>query len=157
MLLPVCCCALLLLHSRAWPVRWGWRADSARCIQSTSRCIVHRAHGIAAQAKLHLGKCYRDGKGTAADERLAREVRRAAAACGVRHTACDMRPLRDVDGRRPARGGHFAPRLSPTRGTTRACLRAHTAAMPQAFKEAAELEVPEAFFVLPRLPLPCPG
>jgi hypothetical protein len=73
--------------------RLAWRAGGLRSLHSVD-VALHRAscawHRRAAQAKLHLGKCYRDGKGTAVDERLAREVRRAAAARSMRPTACGV-------------------------------------------------------------------
>ena len=146
MLLPVWCCVLLLLHSRAWPVGLvGGRTPlAAFCRRRVASCIVRmaspRRSGEAPSRKV-LSRRQGHGRGRTAREGGApgsSSVRRAAHR--LRHAATARR------------GGHFAPRLSPTRGTTRVCLRAHTAAMPQAFKEAAELEVPEAFFVLPRLP-----
>ena len=144
----------------AQPCMAGWlggRADSARCIQSTSRCIVHRAHGIAAPLRR---SSISESAIVTARARPRTSGSRGRCAAQQQRAACDpppvaLRPLRDADERRPAGRRTLCARQPP--GTTRSAFAPTTAAMRQAFKEAAELEVPEAFFVLPSPSFPCPG
>jgi hypothetical protein len=163
MLLPVWCCVPLLLHSRAWPVglvggRTPLAAFSPRRVAS---CILRmaspRRSGEAPSRKV-LSRRQGHGRGRAARAggapRSSSSAQQQRAACGTPPVA--LRPLRDADERRPAGRRTSCARQSP--GTTRrSAFAPTTAAMLQAFKEAAELEVPEAFFVLPSPSFPCPG
>ena len=139
----------------AQPCVAGWlggRADSARCIQSTSRCIVHRAHGIA--APLRRSSISESAIATAR-ARPWTSGSRGRCAAQQQRAACDpppvaLRPLRDADERRPAGRRPSCARQPP--GTTRSAFAPTLRRCGRPSRRPPSWKCPRRFSCCPLLP-----